>query len=89
MKNQESISSKNFGKYKINKFIHAYELMLGLHVFRQTGPPRRVDCLVPPSVCLIKTVASCLVPCPRTEQVSLPACSPRYPLCAERHAGKL
>ena len=22
---------------------HAYELMLGWHVFRQTGPPRRVD----------------------------------------------
>ena len=27
-------------------FIHSpYELMLSLHVFRQTGPPRRVDCL--------------------------------------------
>ena len=39
-------------------FIHAYELMLGLHVFRQTGPPRRVDCLAPPSVCHIKTEAS-------------------------------
>ena len=38
--------------------IHAYELMLGLHVFRQTGPPRRVDCLAPPSVCHIKTEAS-------------------------------
>ena len=37
---------------------HAYELMLGLHVFRQTGPPRRVDCLAPPSVCHIKTRAS-------------------------------
>ena len=41
-----------------NSFIHAYELMLGLHVFRQTGPPRRVDCLAPPSVCHIKTEAS-------------------------------
>ena len=40
-------------------FIHAYELMLGLHVFRQTGPPRRVDCLAPPSVYHIKTEASC------------------------------
>ena len=39
-------------------FIHAYELMLGLHVFRQTGPPRRVDFLAPPSVCHIKTEAS-------------------------------
>ena len=42
----------------IYSFIHAYELMLGLHVFRQTGPPRRVDCLAPPSVCHIKTEAS-------------------------------
>ena len=39
-------------------FIYAYELMLCLHVFRQTGPPRRVDCLAPPSVCHIKTEAS-------------------------------
>ena len=42
----------------IHSFIHAYELMLGLHVFRQTGPPRRVDCLAPPSVCHTKTEAS-------------------------------
>ena len=42
----------------IHSFIHAYELMLGLHVFRQTGPPRWVDCLAPPSVCYIKTEAS-------------------------------
>ena len=28
-------------------FIYAYELMLGLHVFRQTEPPQRVDCLAP------------------------------------------
>ena len=41
-----------------SSFIHAYELMLGLHVFRQTRPPRRVDCLAPPSVCHIKTEAS-------------------------------
>ena len=40
------------------RFVHSYELMLGLHVFRQTGPPRRVDCLAPPSVCHIKTEAS-------------------------------
>ena len=32
-------------------FIYAYEFMLGLHVFRKTGPPRRVDCLIPP-ICL-------------------------------------
>ena len=31
-----------------------------------------------------------LVPCPRTQQASLPACSPHYPLFyAERQAGKL
>ena len=49
-------------KVKINyplSFIHAYELMVGLHVFRQTGLPRRVDCLAPPSVCHIKTKTSC------------------------------
>ena len=39
-------------------YYYAYELMLGLHVFRQTGPPRRVDCSAPPSVCHIKTEAS-------------------------------
>ena len=39
-------------------FIHAYELMLCLHVFCQTGPPRRVDCLASPSVCHMKTEAS-------------------------------
>ena len=29
----------------IDQIIYAYDLMLGLHVFRQTWPPRRVDCL--------------------------------------------
>ena len=29
-------------------FIYACELMLGLHVFRQIGPPRRIDCLASP-----------------------------------------
>ena len=38
--------------------IHEYELMLSLLVFRQTGPPQRVDCLAPPSVCHIETEAS-------------------------------
>ena len=38
-------------------FVYAYELMLCLHVFRQTGLPRRIDCLAPPSVCHIKTKA--------------------------------
>ena len=39
-------------------FIYAYELMLGLHVFCQTGPQRRVDCLAPPSVCHIQMESS-------------------------------
>ena len=73
----------------VARFIHAYELMLGLHVVRQTGPPRRVDWLAPPSVCHTKTEASRLVPCPRTQKASLPACSPHYHLCAERQARKL
>ena len=38
-------------------FIYAYELMLGLHVFRQTEPPRRVDCLAPPPACHMKMEA--------------------------------
>ena len=33
--------------------------------------------------------ASRKVPCPRTQQASLPACSPQPPLNAERQAGKL
>ena len=52
--------------------------MLGLHVFLQTGPPQRVDFLAPPSVCYIKTEAFRKVPCPRTQQASLPACSTHY-----------
>ena len=48
----------SFRKLLLHSFIHAYELMLGLDDFRQTGPPRRVDCFAPPSVCHIKTEAS-------------------------------
>ena len=33
--------------------------------------------------------ASRKVPCPRTQQANLPACSPQPPLNAERQAGKL
>ena len=51
-------SSKFLYNHDDGLFIYAYELMLCLHVFRQTGPPRRVDCLAPPSVCHIKTEAS-------------------------------
>ena len=39
-------------------FTYAYELMLGLQVFRQTEPPRRVDWLAPPPVCHMKMEAS-------------------------------
>ena len=59
-------------------FIHAYELILGLYVFRQTGPPQLVDCLVPPLVCYMKMEASRKVPSPGTQQGSLPACSLYY-----------
>ena len=61
-----------------DSFIHAYEFTLCLHVFRQTGPPRRVDCLAPPPVCHMKMEGFRQVPCLRTQQASLPACSPHY-----------
>ena len=67
-------------------FISANELMLGLHVFRETGPPRRVDCLIPLSVCHMKIKPSRLVPCPRTQQASLFFTLFLY---AERQARKL
>ena len=69
-------------------FIYAYELMICLHVFCQTGPPWLVDCLVPLPVCYIEMEASCLMPCPRTHQASLPACSTHCPFC-KHLAGKL
>ena len=37
----------------------------------------------------IKAEASRLVPCPRTQQANLPACSPQSTINAERQAGKL
>ena len=69
--------------------IDAYEFMVCLHVFRQTGPLQRVSCSVPVPVCHIKMETSRSVPCPRTQRASLPACSPHYLVCAERRAGKL
>ena len=42
-----------------------------------------------PPVCHIKAEASRLVPCPRTQQANLPACSPQPPLNAECQAEKL
>ena len=53
--------------------------MLGLHVFRQTGPPRRIDCLASPSVCHMKMEASRKVTCPWTQQANLAVGSPYYP----------
>ena len=52
---------------------------LGVAFFEVYGPP----------VFHIKVGASRLVPCPRTQQANLPACSPQSPLNAERQAGKL
>ena len=68
---------------------YEHELILGLQAFRQTGQPRRLDCLAPSPVCLMKMEASCLVSCPRTQQTSLPARSPHYPyvLSAKCFAG--
>ena len=48
-----------------------------------------VDCFAPPPVYHIEMKASRKVPCPRTQQASLPACCPHYPFCAERQVGKL
>ena len=42
-----------------------------------------------PPVFHIKAGASRLVPCPRTQQANLPACSPQPSRNAERQAGKL
>ena len=39
-------------------YIYAYELILGLHVFRQTELPRQIDCLTPPPVFYTKMDAS-------------------------------
>ena len=38
------------------------------------------DCLAPPSVCHMKMGHPVKCPCPRTQQASLPACSPHYPI---------
>ena len=52
---------------------------LGVVIFEEFGLP----------VFHIKMGASRLVPCPRTQQASLPACFPQHPLNAERQAGEL
>ena len=56
--NFKKVDLKKVFGFNFALFIYAYELMLGLHVFRQTGPPRWVDCLAPPSVCHMKMEAS-------------------------------
>ena len=50
-------------------------------------PASKLPALLP--FCQIKMEASHQLPCPRTQQASLPACPPQYPLCPERQAGKL
>ena len=52
---------------------------LGIAIFEVSGPP----------VFHIKAGASRSVPCPRTQQANLPACSLQPPINAERQAGKL
>ena len=52
---------------------------LGVAIFEVSGPP----------VFHIKAEASRQVPCPRTQQANVPACSPQPPINAERQAGKL
>ena len=47
-----------FAVYCRDSFVHAYELMLRLHVFCHTGHPRRADCLASPSVCHMEMEAS-------------------------------
>ena len=55
-------STNNFTKPRLKgwlkEFIHAYQLMVCLQVFGQTGPQLWVDCLAPPPVCLVKMGAS-------------------------------
>ena len=62
MKLHESFNQGTFENdiaiIEVGYFIYAYELMLGLHVFRQTGLPRPVDCLDPLPICYIKIEAS-------------------------------
>ena len=52
---------------------------LGVSISEVSGPP----------VCHIKVGASRKVPCPRTQQANLSACSQQHPLCAEGQALKL
>ena len=47
-------TQKNRAESTSYGFIYAYELMLCLHVLRQTGPPRRLDYSALPSVYHVK-----------------------------------
>ena len=56
-----------------------FALAWELSFFEVSGPP----------VFHIKAEASRQLPCPRTQQANLPACSLQPPINAERQAGKL
>ena len=47
-----------FCMIKKDGVIYAYEFVLGLHVFRQTGPPRQIDWLALPPVYHMKMETS-------------------------------
>ena len=59
--------------------------MLGLHVFRQTGPPRLVDCLAPPP----EDGGIPLSALSKDTTSKLAGLFSTLSLCAERQAGKL
>ena len=63
--------------------------MLGLHVFHQTGPPRRVDCLAPSLVLPHKDGGIQLSGFPKNTTSKLAGLFSTLSLCAERQAGKL
>ena len=58
---------------RVSVFIYAYELMLCLVVFNQTGPQQLVNWSAPPPICYIKMEESRLVPCPTSYRANLPA----------------
>ena len=66
--------------------IHAYELTLDLHVFRETKPLRRVDCLAPPPVC-VKDGGIPFSALPKDTTSKLDGLLSTLSLCAERKRG--
>ena len=63
--------------------------MLGLHVFRQTGPPRRVDCLALTTCLPHKGGGISLSALLKDTASKLAGLFSTLSLCAERQAGKL